>query len=199
MAHFFVKTILYPLMRLLFVKEIKGLNNLPKKTPYIIAANHASYIDGPLLLLTFLWHKNKTVHFFIYKKMFTTAFRRFVFWTWFDQIKENHSVKKSLEFLENNEIVGIFPEGTRTKTGKLQKAAGTGLGVLALKTKLPVIPIAIKCTFELWPRTEKWPKFQRIVTIKIGKPMKFNLPMNKKNYKSVTSKVMQQVGKLKNA
>lgn len=198
MAHFFTKTLLYPLMRLFFVKEIKGLDNLPKKTPYIIVSNHASYIDGVLILLTLLWHKDKTVHFFMTKSMFNTAFRRFVFSAWFKQIKENHSVQKGIEYLEKDELVGIFPEGGRTYTGKMQKAKGTGLGVLALKTRLPVVPIGLENNFELWSRFEKWPEFQRLVTINIGKPMRFNSGMNKKNYNAVISKVMKRVAKLAN-
>jgi 1-acyl-sn-glycerol-3-phosphate acyltransferase len=200
MAHFFVKNILYPLMRLVFVKKIKGIKNLPKKEPYIVAANHASYIDGPLLLLIFLWHKNREVRFIIYPRMFATSFRRFVFHTWFDQIKENHSVKKALDYLDKGVPVGIFPEGRRTEDGKLQKVKHTGLGVLALKTKLPVVPIGIKGTFELWPRQQKYPSLRRIVTINIGKPIKFKLSANKKNYKTVSNKVMKKIGDLvKNA
>ena len=80
----------------------------------------------------------------------------------------------------------------------MQKIKHTGFGVLALKTKLPVVPVGIEGTYTLWPYTQKWPKFQRLVTIRIGKPMKFNLPMNKKNYKKATSKVMRQVAKLAN-
>lgn len=196
MAHFFVKWLLYPLMRLLFVKEIKGLDNLPDKGPFIIAANHASYIDGPLILLALLWHRDRSVHFIIYKKMFTTWFRRFVFWTWFNQIKENHSTAKALEFLKHGKIVGIFPEGSRTWTGELQRMKHTGLGVLALESGCAVVPVGIKGTFKLWPKTQKWPCFRRIVTLSIGRPRKFNLRMNKKNYKTVVEKVMKQVARL---
>lgn len=198
MAHFFTKVLLYPLMRLLFVKDIKGLDNLPAKGPYIIVSNHASYIDGALLLLTFLWHKNRAVHFFMTRDMFNTVFRRLVFLAWLGQIKENHSVQKGLDFLDKGEIVGIFPEGSRTKTGKMNKAKGTGLGVLALKTGLPVVPVGIEGNYDLWPMHQKWPKFKRLVAIRVGTPVRFNLAMNKKNYKLVAGKVMKKVAKLAN-
>jgi len=196
MAYFFTKVLLYPLMRLLFVKKIIGLDNLPKKTPYVLAANHASYIDGVLMFLTLLWHKNKPVHILIYKKFFKTRFKRFIFLTWYKQMQANHSVDQAVEYLENDEIVGIFPEGGRTKDGKMQKVKHTGLAVMALETGLPVVPMGIEGSYDLWSRYRKWPKFNRLVTIRIGKPMRFNLRMNKKNYKTVTSRVMNKIAKL---
>ncbi len=196
MAYFFTKILSYPLMRILFVKQITGSNNLPKKKPYILAANHASYIDGVLLFLTLLWHRNAPVHILIYKTFFKTWFKRFVFLTWYKQMQADHSVDHAIEYLKNNELVGIFPEGGRTKDGRMQKVTYTGMPVMALATKLPVIPIGIEGNFELWSRFQKWPKLQRLVTIRIGKPLRFNLPMNKKNYKKVTSRVMKRVAKL---
>jgi len=196
MAYFFTKIFAYPLMRLFFVKQITGLKNLPKKKPYILVANHASYIDGVLMFLVLLWHKNYPVHILIYKEFFKTWFKRLVFLTWYRQMQANHSVDHAIEYLENNELVGIFPEGGRTKDGKMKKATHTGMSVMALATKLPVIPMGIDGTYDLWSRHEKWPKFKRLVTIRIGKPLRFNLPMNKKNYKIVTSKVMKRIAKL---
>ena len=196
MAYFFTRILLYPLMRLLFVKQIIGAKNLPKKKPYILAANHASYIDGVLMFLTLLWHRNAPVHILIYKEFFKTWFKRFVFLTLYKQMQANHSVDHAVEYLKNNELVGIFPEGRRTKDGRMQKVTHSGLAVMALETKLQVIPMGIEGSYELWSRYQKWPEFKRIVTIRIGKPMKFNLAMNKKNYKTVTSKVMKSVAKL---
>ncbi|MBD3303891.1 hypothetical protein GF343_02005 [Candidatus Woesearchaeota archaeon] len=196
MAYFFTKLLLYPLMRLLFVKKIIGLDNLPKKAPYILAANHASYIDGVLMFLTILWHKNKPVHILIYREFFKTWLKRFVFLTWYRQMQANHSVDHAVEYLENDELVGIFPEGGRTRTGRMKKVTGTGIAVLALETGLPVVPMGIEGSYELWSRYRKLPKFKRLVTIRIGKPMRFNLRMNKKNYKTVTSRVMNKIAKL---
>lgn len=187
---------MYPLMRLFFVKQITGINNLPKKTPYILAANHASYIDGVLMFLTILWYKNKPVHILIYKEFFKTWFKRFFFLTLYKQMQANHSVDHAVQYLINNELVGIFPEGGRTKTGKIKKVTHSGLAVMALETGLPVVPVGIEGTYELWSRYQKWPKLKRLVTIRIGKPIKFNLKMNKKNYKTVTSKVMKSIAKL---
>jgi 1-acyl-sn-glycerol-3-phosphate acyltransferase len=187
---------MYPLMRLFFVKQIIGVKNLPKKTPYILAANHASYIDGVLMFLTILWFNNKPVHILIYKEFFKTWFKKFIFLTWYKQMQANHSVDHAIEYLKNDELVGIFPEGGRTKDGTMKKVTHTGLAVMALETGLPVVPFGIEGNYELWSRYRKWPKFKRLVTIRIGKPLKFNLAMNKKNYKTVTSKVMNKIAKL---
>lgn len=198
MVHDIVKIIGYPLMRLFFVKELTGLENLPKKGPYIIVSNHSSYIDGTLLLLTFLWHKDKEIHFFMWKKLFESWLGRFVFWKWFDQIKENGSVERGLRYLSKGKIIGIFPEGGRTRNGKMKEVIHSGLAVLALASKTTVIPIGLDGTYKLWPSKRKLPKLRRIVSIRIGKPMRFNLPMIKKNYNVVISKVMKEVAKLAN-
>ncbi|MEM4263440.1 MAG: lysophospholipid acyltransferase family protein [Candidatus Woesearchaeota archaeon] len=198
MVHDIVKLVLYPLMRVLFVKEISGIENLPKKGPYIVVANHSSYIDGALLLLIFLWHKDVEVHFFMWKKLFESWFGRFVFWKWFDQIKENGSVERGLRYLGKGKIIGIFPEGGRTRNGRMKEVIHSGLGVLALASKAPVVPVGLGGTYELWPRTRKLPKLRRIVSIRIGKPLRFNLPMTKKNYNIVISKVMKEVARLAN-
>ena len=198
MVHNIIKSICYPLMRILFVREISGLENLPKKTPYIIVSNHSSYIDGALLLLTFLWHVDKEVHFFMWKKMFESWLGKFVFWIMLDQIKENGSVERGMRYMSKGEIIGVFPEGGRTRNGKMKEVIHSGLGVLALASKAPVVPIGMEGTYDVWPRTGDFPKLRRIVSIRIGKPMKFNLPMNKKNYNTVISKVMKEVAMLAN-
>lgn len=74
---------------------------------------------------------------------------------------------------ENGYSAVIFPEGTRTRTGKLGKFTD-GVAGAAIMNKVPIIPIGISGTFDIWPATRKRPKlslFRKIVTVKIGEPV----------------------------
>jgi len=196
MAHLFLKWILYPVMRLFFVRQINGIKNIPKKESYILAFNHASYIDGALIILTWLWHKNEMVHTVMMKPMFRNWFRKLIFKTWLDQVSVNGSVHEAIEYLIHGKIIGIAPEGGRTYTGKIMKPAGTGLGVMALETRKPIVPIGIKGTFELWPRYNRFPKLKRTVEINIGKPIMFKGRTTRQKAKQITQQVLNRIKKL---
>jgi 1-acyl-sn-glycerol-3-phosphate acyltransferase len=196
MAHLFLKWILYPAMRLFFVRQINGLENIPKNKPYILAFNHASYIDGSLIILTWLWHTDEMVHHIMMKPMFRNWLRKLVFKTWLDQVSVNGSIQEAIDYLMHGKIIGISPEGGRTYTGKIQKPTGTGLGVMALETQKPVIPVGIKGAFELWPRFNRFPKLKRIIQISIGKPMKFKGRTTRPRARRITQQVLNRIKQL---
>ncbi|MBW3019224.1 1-acyl-sn-glycerol-3-phosphate acyltransferase [Candidatus Woesearchaeota archaeon] len=181
-----MKLILWPLR--IFIKRIDGLENLPKGR-CIIAANHASYID-PVLLMMIL---NQKLRFLVTKDP------RFNSWWWnfwfnyFGAIRVNGSVEKAVKAAKKD-CIGIFPEGGRTPNGVIQPAKHTGLGVIALETKLPVVPVGTN-TFWFWSRHNKWPSFRRCIKVSIGKPMKFRMKLTKQNAKKVVNLVMKEVKK----
>jgi len=107
------------------------------------------------------------------------------------------ALRQALNLLKNDEVIGIFPEGTRTFNGKLLRAR-TGVAKLAL-TGVPIIPLGITGTFKLWPRQQKFPKFKKVVEIKIGKPIYFKAKrVNKKILHEFADQVMRKIGKLIN-
>lgn len=90
--------------------------------------------------------------------------------------------------LENNECICMFPEGTRSKDGKLHKGA-PGVALIAAKSQATVIPVAIEGTFKLKP-------FRKI-TITYGKPMKFIAEKtDKENLNEFTEKIMQEIASM---
>ena len=105
---------------------------------------------------------------------------------------------KAKKYLKDGRILMIFPEGGRSKDGKLKKAYN-GIALLALKSKVPVIPAGIIGADKVLPKGKYLPRFKRC-EVKIGKPMHFNKFYNKKINKQildvVTREIMKEIGKL---
>jgi 1-acyl-sn-glycerol-3-phosphate acyltransferase len=115
--------------------------------------------------------------------------------------KDKKALEKALDALKKGKIVGIFPEGGRTRTGKLNKGK-TGVARLALWAKVPVIPIGIKGSYKIWSAHQKIFKFKKAIYINIGKPMYFNKYYNKKFTKKllrkITDQIMKEIARLTN-
>ena len=187
----------------LYVKEINGIENLPKKGAAIIAANHASYIDHLMIAGYIISHLNRKAHFLAKKEHFDNFIKK----AWHnysgaipvDREKgDNKALNLAAKALKEGEVIAIHPEGTRTLTGKLQKAK-TGVARLALISKSPVIPIGLIGTFEILPKGKYIPRFKKAV-INIGKPMHFpeyyNKKINKRMLREVTTRIMREISKL---
>ena len=191
-----------PLVKLIWVKEANGLENLPKQGSFIIAANHSSYMDHFVMSLL-VQYLNRKIHFLAKKEHFDNLFKK-AWHTYAGAIPIDRetggkgALRWAVKALKEGKIIGIHPEGTRSLTGKLQKAK-TGVAKLALKAKVPVIPIGLIGTFEILPKGKYIPKFKK-ATMNIGKPMHFNKyyykPINKKILRELTSKIMKEIAKL---
>jgi 1-acyl-sn-glycerol-3-phosphate acyltransferase len=202
MVYPITKRIFYPLTRL-WTKKINGLNNIPKDGNFIVAANHASYVDHLMLSSIMAVHIDKKIHYLAKKEHFETFFQRI----WHThtgaipidrQAGGKEALGLAIKYLKNNKVIGIYPEGTRTLTGKLQRAK-TGIARLALAAKVPILPIGLVGTFDILPKGKRVPKFKR-ATINIGKPLYFDEYYGKENDKKtirlVTTKIMKDVGRL---
>jgi 1-acyl-sn-glycerol-3-phosphate acyltransferase len=190
-----LKIFVWPILWL-FIRKVEGIDNLPKGR-FIIAANHASFIDPVLILLLVAIKRNRRVRFLATKG---AKFQTFLWKRWFNYagaIRVNGSLDKAIKAAKKD-CIGIFPEGSRTYNGKVQPVKHSGLGVLALKTNLPVVPIGTN-TFWFWNRSQKCPSFKRCINVCIGKPMKFKLKPTKRNTKKVVDNVMKEVKKLARA
>lgn len=208
MVYLIAKWTVTPIYKL-WLKETEGLENIPKNDPFIIAANHSSYYDAALLHSIIIPKINKRVHALVnshYWKSFVTR----VFLDWGESIpvfvekekgsneKNKMAFKKALNYLKDEEIVLIFPEGTRSYDGKLRKAY-SGISKLALKSKVPVLPVGIIGSCKVLPKGKILPRFKRC-EVKIGKLMSFEKHYNKKINKNlleeVTRSIMKQIAKL---
>lgn len=192
-----LKYVFVPLMRL-FVRESISFEHIPAKGPVILVANHASYIDGPLIRYFAGWYTGREPRGIQAKDWLDKGlFRKFIFVTLMKQIPTNGATEKALAALRHGGALLLFPEGGRSPDGTMQKATHTGLGVLAAETKAPVVPIGIEGSYDWWPRQKTLPTFKlRTIKLRAGKPVKFTGEKTKKNYLAFQTKIMRQVAKL---
>jgi 1-acyl-sn-glycerol-3-phosphate acyltransferase len=80
------------------------------------------------------------------------------------------TVTTGIRLLECGYALGIFPEGTRSPHGKLQ-AGQTGVALFAFLTGAPVLPVALRGTYEAWPRHKRFPRLFRRTSLLIGDPL----------------------------
>ncbi|MEU6854194.1 lysophospholipid acyltransferase family protein [Actinacidiphila alni] len=192
-----------PLLRLMFRPRIEGMEHIPDSGRAIVAGNHLSFTDHfvmPAILPRRITFLAKAEYFTGpgLKGRLTAAFFRSV-----GQIPVDRSggkasqaaVTAAIEVLERDELLGIYPEGTRSHDGRLYRGR-TGVAVMALRAQAPVIPCAVLGTFELQPPGRRFPRIGR-VTIRFGEPLDFSrfFGMDEQRYvvRSVTDEIMYAI------
>lgn len=139
-----IKRILKGPMKLVFNAEVTGLDNLPNK-PYILAGNHKNMLDVVLLITNI----PDEIHFMAKKEIFDLIILRDIFSKMgafpVDRNKADiKAIKESLRILKNNEVLGIFPEGTRNKTDEILLPFKEGVTTIASKTNSLIVPFGIE-------------------------------------------------------
>ena len=188
----------------ILVKEVKNDLNLPKNQFYIVASNHSSHIDPFIIASIVFKNQRRIVQFIGKKESLTNPTWRFIYHTFGVITIDRNSKSKTpiitaIRCLNNKNIIGIFPEGTRTPDGKIHKGK-TGVARIALHSNACVVPVAIKGTFHLWPKHKKFPKIRKIIKVNIGKPMDFknyrNKKISKKILRLITNSIMKRINNL---
>ncbi len=170
-----------------------GRENIPaEKGGYIIASNHVSNNDPPVVGITF-----KGKYTFMAKQ---ELFEINPFFTWLIKrlgafpvkrgAKDNSAIDRALESLKEGRIFVIFPEGTRSKDGTLGRAK-SGVTLIAAQAKVPVVPVYIKYGRK---------KFRRNIVISIGEKIpaeRFDVDISdRKMLKQVSAAIMDEIAKL---
>jgi len=187
------------ILRVLGRWEVEGAENFPPEGGVILAPNHISYLDPPAAgsaIKRPTWFMAKEELFKIpvlgWLITRTRAFpvRR--------GTADRRALRRAMELLDNGEVVMIFPEGQRSPDGKLGEPE-LGFALIALKTRAPVVPMALIGTDTVLPRHCWYFKFGH-VTIRIGKPMTFpdlyDGKPDKAKLKEVGRRVMAQIARL---
>jgi 1-acyl-sn-glycerol-3-phosphate acyltransferase len=159
-----------------FIKKIEGSRNLRGEGPFIIAANHASHIDWFFLFMRFASIMDRYLHTFAttigYKNLIYRFLVDFTQCIWMDPKSKMRAIYTALEYLKRGEVIGIFPEGTRSPDGKIRKGK-SGIAALALQAKVSVVPVGLINTHKVLPRGAVFPRFARCEA-NIGEPLKFD-------------------------
>ncbi|MCA2226856.1 lysophospholipid acyltransferase family protein [Nonomuraea sp. NPDC052129] len=181
MFYWVVKAILGPILRVVFRPWAEGVENVPRQGPVILAGNHLSFADhffGPLHLRRKVISLGKSDYFTGrgVKGFFTRLFFSGVGTVPIDRSGGKASeaaLRTGMRVLREGNVLGIYPEGTRSPDGRLYKGK-TGVARLALMSRVPVIPWAMVHTFEMMPPGHPLPKLGIRPGVRFGKPLDFS-------------------------
>ncbi len=173
MLYWAIKVVLTPVFRVMVRVRVEGRERLPRRGPVILAANHRSFLDSMFIPLVL----RRRVTFVAKAEYFDRA-RTAWFFRGVGQIpirRDGGSASEgallaAADVLQRGGVFGIYPEGTRTRDGKLHRGH-TGVARLALRTGAPIIPIGLVGTDEVQPVDRKLPRFGRTVHIRFGAPI----------------------------
>jgi 1-acyl-sn-glycerol-3-phosphate acyltransferase len=177
------KAMLYPAMKLLTPVKVAGQGNLKEieksGEPVIFVANHSSHLDTPAVLAALPGKLRQRTRVaaaadYFYSSQWKGAMSSLLMNTVpFVRKGEGcvHSLERMGTVLDSENSLLIFPEGTRTPNG-LTHTFKKGVGVLAARTGVRIVPVYIKGTFEAMPKGSKFPRAQQI-TVTFGEPVRF--------------------------
>ena len=191
-----IYTIVKGLLKLIFTVvlrlKIEGRENIPKDGPLVIASNHLSLLDPPVLGTA----ATRKIHFMAKEELFVpvlgTIYKILGAFPVRRGGADRAAIKHGIEILESGNVLAIFPEGTRSKTGELGKAQPGAL-MMASKVKATIVPACIIGT-DYKRHGRIWPK----VTVRFGKPMPFpeGAEVNKEFLHAMTEEMMQHIARL---
>ncbi|WP_163537669.1 lysophospholipid acyltransferase family protein [Gracilibacillus sp. YIM 98692] len=183
-AKFIVKSWLKPKYRV----KVVGKENIPQTGPVIICSNHISNYDPPIVGMTC----PRDIHFMAKEELFENKIFGFILrnvhaFPIKRGMKDRNALRKGLDVLKEGKVLGLFPEGTRSKTGELKKGLA-GAGFFALRSKAKVVPCAIIGDYR-----SKEPLY-----VVYGKPIDMNSIRNEKlSAQEVTDRIMDEIKNIK--
>ena len=165
------KFILFVFFKILFRLQVFGKNNFPSVGGFIVAANHLSYLDPVVVGIS----SPRNLHYLAREDLFGNKVFGFLLSHLGaiplkrDSTKDIGALKKAFSLLAKKKGVCVFPEGARSLSGKLQKLQA-GIGLLAIKSRCPVVPVLIVGTDKALPVKAKFIKLEKVIAY-VGKPI----------------------------
>ncbi|MFD0807579.1 lysophospholipid acyltransferase family protein [Nocardioides caeni] len=168
-----------PLARAVWRPTVEGVDRVPMTGPVLFASNHLSFADSVVIPIV----APRKVVFLAKAEYFTGAgIKGRISKAWFEglgmvPVDRNdtraalNSLDVALEVLGRGEAFGIYPEGTRSRDGRLYRGR-TGVAQLALTAGVPVVPVGLIGTDQLQPVDSRWPRRAK-VTVRFGDPLDF--------------------------
>ena len=194
-------------LKILFRPRAWGVKNVPRRGPVILASNHLSFSDhffGPLPV-------PRKVIFLAKSEYFTGRGLKGLisraFFTGVGQIPvdragggaSEQALRTGLQVLAVGQVLGIYPEGTRSPDGRLYRGK-TGVARLAVESGAPVVPCAMIDTFQFQPPGTLWPNWRIRPGVRFGEPLDFSRYHGREAggplLRTITDEIMQAIAKL---
>lgn len=196
----FLRFLVVPVLKTSFTFSVQNAHYLPAHGPYIVTANHVSFMD-PLVLQCACPHR---ISFLMTEKYYNPFFARWFFNLMLciplreESVYNIRAIRKGLRILRNGCVVGIFPEGGISPEGLLGNGR-PGSMLLAQKADVPIVPAYINGTFQALPRHARFFR-KAAITVIFGEPLTFaqisdGMP-RKKGLHAATSILMEKIGSL---
>jgi 1-acyl-sn-glycerol-3-phosphate acyltransferase len=180
-------------------------NRVPPMGPVLLASNHASLLDPPLVGATL----RRDICYLARENLFRNPLIGAVLRSWNVVPVDRDGggaagLRAIMERLQAGNAVIVFPEGTRTQDGALQPAR-SGIGLLAIKCQAPVVPVRVFGTFAAYGRQMRLPR-PRAVAVKFGRPLDLDHSREearvcskarlKEIYQATAAEIMVRIGRL---
>lgn len=195
-----------PIVKAIFRPWIVGRGLIPREGAAILASNHLSFVDSIFLPLMI----DRPVSFLAKSDYFTgrglKGWATRIFFKATGQLPIDRSGGKAseaslntgLQVLGRGDLLGIYPEGTRSPDGKLYRGR-TGIARMAMEAKVPVIPVVMVDTDTMMPIGTRMPRIMRVGVV-IGEPLDFSRYEGMENdryiLRSVTDEIMVALQRL---
>jgi 1-acyl-sn-glycerol-3-phosphate acyltransferase len=185
--------------------RVFGAENVPLQGGVILASNHASFLDPPLVGAGL----RRDINYLARESLFRFPGIGALLRSWNSvPVDREGGGARGLKAILDRLLAGggiiLFPEGTRTRDGKLQPAR-SGIGLTVIKSNAPVVPVRVFGTYEAYGRHLKFPRPHR-VAVKYGRPLDFaqlraeaktcDKPRLKAIYQEVADEIMAAIAKL---
>ena len=200
----FARFLLVPLLHLFFRPTIVGRKNLPKRGGILIASNHLTFIDSCVITLVAI----RPVRFMVKDDYFDRpGLKGWIIKTFFKSIgavpvrrgaghAAQDALDQGLEVLRDGDAFSIYPEGTRSRDGRLYKGR-TGVAWLALNAGVPIVPVAVAGTDIIQPDGgSKFVIKRRVIRVEFGAPIDvsgFGPANSGRARRDVTDAVMREI------
>ncbi|MDF2635556.1 MAG: 1-acyl-sn-glycerol-3-phosphate acyltransferase [Pelosinus sp.] len=170
-----------------------GIENIPMSGGAIIASNHVSLFDPPVIGTAF----TRSIHFMAKEELFAISaigwiFKKLKAFPVRRATADRTAIRHAINLLENGELLGLFPEGTRSLTGQLGRPE-TGLAMIALKSGVPIIPTAVIGTNKVCKDGQLLSRF----IVKFGNPIAvIKGKADKETMEELSNQIMKEISLL---
>lgn len=191
-----------PVLLTVWRPAVTGLDHLPRSGPVILASNHLSAIDSIVLPVV----APRQIYFLAKSEYFRSPPLRLLM-SGLNQIPVDRSggraslmaLDAALPVLRSGQVLGIFPEGTRSPDGRLYRGR-PGVARLALDAGAPIVPVGLVGTGQVQPVGARLPRVGPRVEVRLGPPLDLDRwrdrPTDSRVLREITERLMRQIQKL---